>query len=86
MMSPMKVIMLMELHALVRKDQVSTFNGSPASHKILGQLIEDNLVEGNPRVSAGTTCQHGYQLTDRGHALVHKLCKTPLPVLEEKWV
>ena len=86
-MAPMKIIMLMELHALIYKDQISTFNGSTASHRILRQMIQDNLVERNPQVSMSTTClEHGYQLTDRGQALVHKLCETPLPVLEEKWV
>lgn len=85
---PMQIMMLIEIHCFVYEDQVSTFNGSPASEKFLSRLLRDELIEFSAASAAPREyrVRHPFNTTRRGQALLEKLCSTPLPVLEEKWV
>jgi len=84
---PMQIMMLIEIHCFVYEDQVSTFNGSPASEKFLSRLLRDELIEFDPRAAPKEyRVRHPFNTTRRGQAMLEKLCSTPLPVLEEKWV
>ena len=86
--APMKITMLMEISYFVFIDQITSINNSPTSCRFLKELIRDNLVDVDLSLIDGYNKERRsvYKTTPRGYAFIEKLCSTPLPVLEEKWV
>lgn len=91
-MVPGQIELLIQIHVFPFMDQLTQLNGSPAASEWIQMFIHEDLIESdpdfNPDFNPATAGRlySPYETTPRGRALIEKWCKTPLPVLEEKWV
>lgn len=87
-MSPMEIVILIQIHCFVYVDQLTMLNDSPAATKAIKRMLRENLIciEDEPdNTRAHRRVRHPYNTTPRGRAHMEKLCNTPFPVLVETW-
>lgn len=86
-MSPMEIVILIQIHCFVFVDQLTMLNGSPAATKAIERMMRENLITQCPTDNTRVHLRerHPYNTTPRGRAHMEKLCNTPFPVLVETW-
>lgn len=80
-MSPMEIVILIQIHCFVFADQLTMLNDSPAATKAIERMMRENLI----CIAEAEFPRHPYNTTPRGRAHMEKLCNTPFPVLVETW-
>ena len=77
------IMMLIEIHCFVYKEQCHTFNDSPAMHDWLDQLLDYGLIEVDPDAPEKSKRYIQYRTTERGTKHIENLCDRALP--EQSW-